>query len=297
MNGTVFNIQRFSVHDGPSIRTTVFMKGCNLHCFWCHNPESLSKNVQLQFFAEKCIGCGSCRVCPQGAHIFGDEGHIFDRGRCIACGKCADACFSGALELTGKTYTPEEVFNEVKKDAPFYRKGGGVTFSGGEPLLQYEFVAECAELCRNAGFSVAVDTAGNVPYSSFERVIPFTDLFLFDVKHFDSDIHRANTGADNARIRENLVRLLRDGAGVWIRIPLIPENNASDEDIRGIAEYIAGIYAESGGRAEKIELMPFHGMASGKYRSLGMNYRAADFAVPPKEDVERYYSILNDITG
>lgn len=292
-NGNIFNIQKFSIHDGPGIRTTVFVKGCNLSCVWCHNPESQSGRPQIQFFPQKCIGCGECvRVCENGCHTLSVGQRVFDREHCIGCGKCAEVCYSEALLLTGKVCTPAEIFAEVIKDAPFYGSDGGVTFSGGEPLLQPDFVADCAALCKNAAMTVAVDTAGCVNFSAFERVMPNCDLFLFDVKHCDPDKHLAAAGVELSLIRTNLVRLLSLGARVWIRVPVIPCFNDSEAEITAIAQYISEIFTEAGAKAEKIELMPFHRTAAGKYDSLGRVYQCRDMLPPTAEHIARLYKCI-----
>jgi glycyl-radical enzyme activating protein len=293
--GTIFNIQRFSIHDGPGIRTTVFMKGCNLHCFWCHNPESVSAKPQIQYFENKCIGCRSCTICPQSAHTFNDSMHIFNRSLCTGCGKCAEICYSEALILTGKEYKTNEVFNEIIKDKPFYSDGGGVTFSGGEPLLQAEFVSAVAKMCREAGISVAVDTAGCVGYKAFEAVLPYTSLFLFDIKHSYFERHKNYTGGDNRIIKENLRRLLQSGADIWIRVPLIPDMNASYDDVINIAHLVADIQFSAGKKIKKFEFMPFHGIAEGKYISLGKNYIASGKKTIDKSVITEYYAIINPI--
>lgn len=293
--GTVFNIQRFSIHDGPGIRTTVFMKGCNLHCFWCHNPESVSPKPQIQYFENKCIGCRSCIICPQSAHIFNDNTHIFDCSLCTGCGRCAGVCYSEALILTGRDYKTDELYNEIKKDEPFYSGGGGVTFSGGEPLLQAEFVSAVAAMCRSDGISVAVDTAGCVDYKAFEAVLPYTSLFLFDIKHSDFKLHKEYTGGDNRIIHENLRRLLQSGADIWIRVPLIPDMNANIDDVTNIAREVADIQSLTGKKIKKFEFMPFHGTAMGKYISLGKNYIAAGKKTIDKSVITEYYAITNAI--
>lgn len=294
IKGTIFNIQRFSIHDGPGIRTTVFMKGCNLRCFWCHNPESILKRPQIQYFEKKCIGCRSCVICPRSAHGFTD-GHSFDRSVCIDCGRCADVCFSEALVLTGKEYTVTELLKEIKKDIPFYTDGGGVTFSGGEPLLQANFVSAAAKNCREAGISVAVDTAGCVDFKMFEAVLPYTSLFLFDIKHADRERHLEYTGADNRIIHENLHRLLESGADVYIRVPLIPGMNDNMDDVRKIACLVADIQHSAKKKIKKFEFMPFHGAAEGKYISLGKNYKMAGKKTIDKNIIAEYYNTANAI--
>ncbi len=208
--GTIFNIQRFSIHDGPGIRTTIFFKGCNLRCFWCHNPESLTQAPEIQFFAQKCIGCGKCiEVCPVHAHSVSTDGsgrRVFDRKLCIRCGKCAEACCTCALEMCGKRISVKEAADEAEKDKAFYdNSGGGVTLSGGEPLLQAEFAAALLEECKKRGMHTAVETAGNVSWKAVEGVMPHTDLFLYDIKVADPVRHKEVTGCGNRLIIANFI--------------------------------------------------------------------------------------------
>lgn len=235
--GRIFDIQRFSVHDGPGIRTTVFMKGCSLACLWCHNPESISKSKQIQTYFSKCIGCGRCfEVCKNGAHIIIDGERVYRRNLCKTCGSCIDECYSGTLVMTGRDIDPDTLMTDIEADMPFYNdSGGGVTFSGGEPLLQSEFVAGSLKACRENGIHTAVDTAGNVPYSSFENVIPYTDMFLYDLKAMDRDLHRELTGVSNDRILENLNELGTADIPVRIRIPVIEGANNQDDEFMKMA--------------------------------------------------------------
>ena len=199
LTGTVFNIQPFSVYDGPGIRTTVFLKGCNLRCAWCHNPESWQRKPQLQFLAEKCIGCGGCfSACPQGVHVLQNGVHLIDREKCIGCGKCADSCFAGALVITGREMTVDQVMSRIQDDALYFQNsGGGVTFSGGECMIQLDFLEELLQRCKQLGIHTAVDTAGHFPFDRYERILPYTDLFLYDIKAFSTETHRELTGVDN----------------------------------------------------------------------------------------------------
>ena len=214
----IFDIQRGSTVDGPGVRTTVFFKGCNLRCRWCHNPESQSPYAQLAFFKHKCVGCGLCReVCSSIS--------------CVACGKCADYCLGEARKLYGKQYSAEELFEIIRQDEGYYRAtGGGVTFSGGECMLYPDFVLELGRLCKSAGINVAVDTAGCVPFSSFEKVLPVVDLFLYDVKCLGADLHEQFTGKRNELILENLDKLIESGKKVRVRVPIVPYFNQGEEE-------------------------------------------------------------------
>ena len=284
MEGMVFNIQRYSIHDGPGIRTTVFFKGCSLRCFWCHNPESMDLNPQIQIFPRKCISCGNCfEACPFHAHYINEGQRFFKREICRGCGECAGTCYGEALVLTGKMMTGEEIIKEVEKDRPFYKNSdGGVTFSGGEPLLQKEFLKALLMGSKDRGLHTAVDTAGNVPWQSFKEILPYTDLFLFDIKAYSEKIHKQATGAGNSRIIENLKLLTTENNDIWIRIPVIPDINDNMEEMEKISAYLAGLK-----RIKQIELLPYHQFGAGKYETLGMEYKAMKCVPPNKELMDR----------
>lgn len=250
----IFDIERNSYVDGPGIRTTVFFKGCNLRCAWCHNPESHKSAPQMMLHANKCTGCGKCKeVCPHGCET------------CELCGICAIYCPHGAREISGKESTVEQVWDEIRKDRLFYEAtGGGVTFSGGECMLQIEFLEAILKKCKENGIHTAVDTAGHVPFDRFERILPYTDLFLYDVKCLDRDKHKQYTGVDNDLILENLKRLLQGITPVWIRIPVIPTVNDTEEEMRAIKDFL-----DSCGTPKRIELLPYHAMGEHKYEALG----------------------------
>lgn len=265
----IFDIERNSYVDGPGIRTTVFFKGCNLKCEWCHNPESQRFKPQMMFYASKCTGCGKCRsVCPNGMT------------NCTLCGKCELYCPTDARKICGREYNVDEVLREVVKDKAFYdNSGGGVTFSGGECMLQVEFLSEILEKCKQNGVSTAVDTAGCVPFESFEKVLPYTDLFLYDIKCIDSARHREYTGVGNELILENLEKLLLHGVEVIVRIPLIPGFNDSVEDMLKIKKTLDGF-----GGVKRVELLPYHAMGENKYRALGEEPKT--FLAPDKAEIE-----------
>lgn len=276
--GIIFNIQPFSVADGPGIRTTVFFKGCNLRCRWCHNPESWQIFPEIQFLPEKCVGCGACfHLCPKGAHTVEGGVRRFDRSRCIACGVCADNCCAGALKLTGQRMNSAEVMERLKEDVPYFTSsGGGVTFSGGECMLQTEFLKELLQCCKGLSIQTAVDTAGNVPWEAFESILPYTDLFLYDVKAVDEDLHRSLTGVSNRRILENLQMLCERRAHIIVRVPCVPGGNWNDMD--RIASFLSGL------PVEQVELLAYHRLGEGKRRSLGM--RPDVFEQPIKAQME-----------
>jgi len=266
VTGRVVEIKRFAIHDGPGIRTTVFLKGCSLACRWCHNPETISARPEIGLLARKCTGCKRCAaVCPTGSHLFRDGIHVFERSTCTACGKCVDACLPGALELYGREFTAEAVVDAVLKDRTFYaQSGGGCTLSGGEPLLQAEFCAEVCRLLRAEGVHCAIDTSGAVAWAKFAAVLPHADLFLYDLKHLDPERHRAGTGVDNRQILENLHRLSAVGVPIEIRLPLVPGFNESPGDLRAVGEFLAALPT-----VPPVRLLPYHALARSKYEAVG----------------------------
>ena len=283
MNGVVLNIQRFSIHDGPGVRTTVFLKGCTLRCFWCHNPESISLKPDLQFYPERCIGCGKCfAVCPNGAHqtVAAENGaHWIDRELCTACGRCAESCYSQALTLAGRSMSVDEVVAEVERDRAFYGvSGGGVTLSGGEPARQPAFSRAILAACRAAGIHTVVETAANVPWEDLAAVLAETDLVLLDIKHADSARHREACGAGNERVLANIRRMDNLGLPIVARVPVVPTVNDSESEIAEIAEIVGGLKS-----VRELVLLPFHRLADGKYRSLDLEHRAARLETPSVE--------------
>jgi pyruvate formate lyase activating enzyme len=279
MDGWVFDIQRFSIHDGPGIRTTVFLQGCNLRCTWCHNPESQTGGPSVQFFVDKCIVCAQCvAACPEGAQLVADGQRVYVRDLCRTCGACVDTCYAGALVIKAKQMAVAEVLAEVEKDRAYYDdSGGGVTFSGGEPALQGDFLAALLRESKARGLRTAVDTAGHVPWETLAALLPHTDLFLVDVKAFEEETHRAGTGAGNRRILENVRRLASSGVELRIRIPVIPGFNAHATELGKIACCLAGLE-----RVPSVELLPFHHLGGGKYESLGCAYPSQ--AIQPPSD-------------
>ena len=288
--GTIINIQRFSLHDGPGIRTTVFFKGCSLHCFWCHNPEGIRPRPEIQFYPDRCIGCQEClAICPQGAHLFTNGTHEYKRSECIVCEQCVSICCTAAVELTGRRLSVEEVMNEVLADRAFYESSdGGVTLSGGEPVLQKQFAQAILERSQQEGLHTAIETAGNCRWEDLAALLPVTDLVMMDIKHMDPVRHKEATGVRNERILANAKRLATAGKPVIFRIPVIPTVNDTTEEIGAIAAFVHGLGEL--GVAERcrehdlpqLELLAFHRLASEKYRSLGLDYRAATLDPPSK---------------
>jgi len=276
MDGRVLDIKRLSVHDGPGIRTTVFLKGCPLACRWCHNPESISPEPEIGLLKRKCIGCGKCaEVCPTGAHVFDDGTHVLNHELCTACGKCVDACLPDALEYYGRETSAEKVAQAVLEDRTFYlQSGGGCTISGGEPLLQAAFCAEVFSLLRAQNVHCAIDTSGAAAWESFETVFPCTDLFLYDVKHTDERLHREHTGSPARGIIENLERLSACGVPIEIRIPMVPGFNADERSMAAIGKLLNGLPNIVG-----VRLLPYH-LARLKYETVGHADTMPDVPLP-----------------
>ena len=285
MDPVLFNIQKFSIHDGAGIRTTVFFKGCPLHCLWCHNPESQQYTQELMYYADRCVHCGACAaVCPRGAV---SAEIVTDRTLCNGCGLCTSYCLYGARECIGFRKDPEDLIDEILKDAPFYEvSGGGVTLSGGEPLAQdMDYIEEVCRRLKRRGYRIAIDTCGHVPYEHFARVLPYADTFLYDIKHMDPQKHQEFTGVTNDLILENLRKLSADGADIRIRLPLIAGLNDDDAEIMALRDLLTEI------RAEGVHLLPYHTAGSDKYERLGAEDHPV-FCAPSKERLDFILSIF-----
>lgn len=279
MKASVFEIKRFAVHDGDGIRTTVFLKGCPLRCVWCHNPEGISRSSELAYYAHKCIGCGECvNVCPVDAHSISDGVHSLDRALCTACGKCAEVCLGDALTLYGKEMTVDELMPRLLEDREFYsNSGGGVTVSGGECLTHADFCRELLSRLKAEGISTAVDTCGFVSREAIDKVLPFTDVFLYDLKAISSETHKKCTLRDNGIILENLRYLASKGATIEIRTPYVPDYN--DGEIEAIAAFLREL-----DRNISIRILPYHNYAASKYESLEIPYDLPE-RLPTDEEI------------
>ncbi len=288
--GLVFDIKRYAINDGPGIRVTIFLKGCPLSCRWCHNPESISPQVEKLFTAERCIGCGECvRVCPVQACRLSSSGIDTDTGLCTLCGRCAEVCPSRATEMSGRLRSVDELLQVIEKERPFFdQSGGGVTFSGGEPLLQSPFLVALLEACGQRGIHRAVDTSGHVRAGTLLEVARHTDLFLYDLKVADVERHRHLTGVDNRLILDNLTALAETGVAIRVRLPLIGGVNDDDANIAAIAAIVAALPGE----AKPVDLLPYHAVARGKDQKLG-RYRDLDgMREPSAADLQRVAGIF-----
>jgi pyruvate formate lyase activating enzyme len=282
VRGLIFNIQRYSVHDGPGIRTTVFIKGCPLRCIWCANPEGQALRPEIFLNLEKCTGCGRCiRECPQEAIEIRSGKSRINRQVCVGCGKCAEVCPNQARGLIGRWTSAKEVFEEIKKDGIFYeRSGGGVTLSGGEPLAQPEFASSILRLCKGAYIHTALETSGHADWEIFEEVLKSVDLLLYDFKHMDPAQHKRYTGVSNSLILNNVRRVSHElPIPVWARIPVIPKYNDSPENMEGTARFIA---EELGNCVKRVSLLPYHRLGETKFERLEANYSVS--TDPPSEE-------------
>jgi pyruvate formate lyase activating enzyme len=285
MNKAVItNIQGYSIHDGPGIRTVVFFKGCSLSCRWCANPECLSEKPQIGFIETLCAHCGKCQeACRNNAILLENGGYRIDHSKCVVCGKCRDNCSYDAMVKYGDLMTVDEVWDAVRRDKMFYyTSGGGVTVSGGEPLLNAHFVRELFELCRKEQIGTSVETCGFVNSEAFLEVMPVTDHFLFDLKHMDRDIHKKYTGQHNDKILENAASIIKHGADVLFRQPLIQGVNDSAMEI----EKIAGFIKSLGETASRLQLMPYHRMGQSKYKALNIKYDMEELSIMENDKIE-----------
>ncbi len=287
----ITEIQKFSIHDGPGIRTTVFFKGCPLHCSWCHNPETQSYEQQFYHNKERCSGCGECvRNCSSNAIYMSDKIVITDLRKCTECGACMEQCVFGARELVGSAIEPSKLISELQKDSVFYEEsGGGITFSGGEVMtINFDYLLQVMKPLHRLGYSLAIDTCGYVNYEKFQEVVPFTDFFLYDFKMMDSLKHYQFTGVYNDLILNNLKRLSEDGARIYLRIPVICGVNSSMEEMGEILEYLV----KNKINIIQIHLLPYHTMGKHKYDRLNKASDGHSFISPTDVEMEKFKKLF-----
>ena len=288
--GLIFDIQRYSVHDGPGIRTLVFLKGCPLRCLWCSNPESQKASPELAFRRTLCIGCGVCvDVCSLRAIQLKDTSIEIDRSKCNLCGECVKVCSPEALSVVGRWVTVEQVLAEIERDLIFYEVSqGGITVSGGEPLAQPHFVEALLKAGKAKGMTTAIETAGYAPWSSMERVIRYADLVLYDLKHIDPVVHRQLIGVSNRPILENARRIANLGVPLTVRCPVVPGFNDEPHDMDKLFRFVANLPG-----VKQVDLLPYHRLGESKYAMLGRDYALKEVRPPTRQDLERLTQVAN----
>jgi pyruvate formate lyase activating enzyme len=291
VRGIVFDIQRYSLHDGPGLRTNVFLKGCGLSCRWCSNPEAKNPRPEIAFFQNSCFLCGDCiPVCTEGAILF-EDGHItWDRLKCNQCGQCAEVCLSHAFSLIGREMTAGAVIADVLRDAVFYSGNGGLTLTGGEPIMQPVFAGAILRLAKSEGIHTAIETCGAVSWENIKRLLPYLDLVLFDIKHVNREVHRYFTGASNAIILDNLRRTVQAGANVVVRVPLIPGFNDDIESLTGIAEFVQRLQV-----VREVHVLAYHTLGRAKYRALGLPYELGERPAMQHDEAERLAMVFQEL--
>lgn len=291
MTPLVTNIQRYSIHDGDGIRTSVFFKGCPLKCVWCHNPETQGFQKQILTNREKCTGCGACaEVCPNGAVRIREGKASTDYSLCNGCGTCVKACLLNIREVAGKEYTVQQLVKELKKDEMFYEEsGGGVTLSGGEVMcMDMDYIEQLARALDRQGITVTIDTCGYAPYENFERILPYADTFLYDVKVIDNELHRKYIGVDNSLILDNLEKLSSAGARIYIRIPTIKGVNADDKGMQDIISWLQTHHIH----VAQVNLLPYHNTGSSKYGRLEAKYEGEELQAPDQKEMEHFVELF-----
>ena len=290
----VTNIQKYSIHDGDGIRTTVFFKGCHLRCWWCHNPETQRFEPELQVDTQKCTGCGRCEdVCPQGAITISPEGKaVTDRSKCTVCGICESACLGNYRTVVGREYSIKDLVKICLQDQMFYEEsGGGVTLSGGEVMaMDIEYIRYLVKALHNEGIDITIDTCGQAPWSNYEALLPYVHTWLYDVKVMDDDKHKKYIGAGNKVILDNLKNLAGSGARIYIRIPTIREVNGDHESMQAIIDFLK----ENNIRPPQVNLLPYHSTGSHKYGKLGRRYLAEELTAPTDEEMESFVKQWNE---
>lgn len=287
----IFDLQRFALHDGPGIRTTVFLKGCPLDCVWCHNPESKSRKSQLGFLEKKCTLCGRCEsVCSNHVHTVREGIHSIDFEQCVLCGECVKACLSQSLKIFGQRITGDAIMETVMKDWDYYeRSGGGLTISGGEPMMQFEPLKNFLRLSKEKGLHVCLDTCGQAPTKNYLEIAPYVDIFLFDYKMTDADNHKRYTGTDNQLILKNLDALCNAGSDIYLRCPIVPGINMNNQHYRGIS-----LLSKKYPQIKQVNLMPYHDMAKGKSGQIGKEYALSNLKTMDTQQIEAVYKKVDE---
>lgn len=291
MKPLVTNIQKYSIHDGDGIRTTVFFKGCPLQCVWCHNPETQNFKKQLLTNREKCTGCGSCmQACPNGAVRMEDGRAVTDHSLCTGCGECVDYCLMNIREVAGKEYEIKDLVKELKKDQMFYEQsGGGVTLSGGEVMcMDPDYIEELVKALDSQGITVTIDTCGYAPYENFRRILPYVDTFLYDIKAIDNEVHKQYIGTDNQLILENLEKLSADQGRIYIRIPTIKEVNGDDRSMQAVIDWLKTHNIQ----VAQVNLLPYHNTGSSKYGRLETEYEGTTLTAPDNEEMQHFAELF-----
>ncbi|MBN1316219.1 MAG: glycyl-radical enzyme activating protein [Anaerolineales bacterium] len=288
----VFDIKKFSIHDGPGIRTTIFFKGCPLRCLWCHNPESQSPSWELLFRADRCMGCRAClETCTHGAISWDEEVPFTDGARCSLCGTCVENCYAEAREIVGKEMTVAQVMDQIERDVAFYdQSGGGVTFSGGEPLMQPHFLLALLRACRDKEIHTAVDTCGYAAWETIDAIREYVDLFLYDLKLLDEARHREFTGVSNTGILANLIALSKRGHNIVLRVPIIPGISDDPEIIGQIGAFAAALP-----QVHPIDILPYHHTAQAKYARLGRTYAFPASRAPSPERMAELARVMQEL--
>jgi len=295
--GFIFNIQRFSTEDGPGIRTTVFFKQCPLKCIWCHNPESILSDRQLEWFKHKCIGCNTCiDICKYKALSFSESGLIIDRDICISCAECSDECPSTALHMWGEYWSLNDLFHEIQKDKVYYTQSkGGITVSGGEPTIQSDFILKILKICKENSIHTALDTCGYATEHNYRKLLPYVDLVLFDIKEIDNKKHLELTGVPNVKILKNslwIAKYLKDNnKNMWIRTPMIPGYTATEENVRGIGKFIVEKLRNV---PERWDLLAFNNLCTTKYERLGIDWQLKDDLLMTGDQIEDLCSVAKN---
>ena len=289
----VTNIQKYSIHDGDGIRTSVFFKGCPLKCKWCHNPETQSFKKQILTNREKCTGCMSCvSACPNGAIRMEEGKAVTEHNKCNGCGKCVTYCLNNIREAAGKEYTIKELVKELKKDEMFYEEsGGGVTLSGGEVMcMDMDYIEKLVKELYRQGITVTIDTCGFAPYDNFKRILPYVNTFLYDIKAMDNEVHKEFIGVDNTLILENLKKLSDDNARIYIRIPTIKGVNAEDDSMKAVIDYLITNKI----KVAQVNLLPYHNTGSSKYGRLEVAYEGEQLSAPSNEEMKHFVTLFKE---